>query len=60
MFRLEIETDNAAFEDNYREEVARILEDTARKLRDGREGGYCYDINGNRIGEFDTINKRRA
>jgi hypothetical protein len=36
MFTLTIETDNAAFEDDQREEeIARILEDTAKRVRNG-------------------------
>lgn len=53
MFRIEIETDNAAFADHAPSEVARILRDLADKL------DHChglpahvplYDLNGNKVG----------
>lgn len=56
MFKLEIRTDNAAFGDRMSsdclEEVARILEDIARKVRYGNEGGACRDVNGNSVGSW--------
>ena len=52
-FKLEIECDNAAFADDYREyEICRILEDVVNRLRNGT--GFpmsLRDINGNRVGE---------
>jgi hypothetical protein len=51
MFTLKIDTDNAAFEDGSLE-VARILEHTAKRLRDGRTDGKLLDINGNTVGEY--------
>ena len=52
MFRLEINTGNSAFEDR-NEKIARILEAVAEKLRSGRDGGNCVDINGNVVGSFE-------
>lgn len=53
MFRLTIETDNAAFaEDSATEEVARILEDAAKRLRDGVRTSTLRDSNGNTVGQF--------
>ena len=50
-YQIEIKTDNAAFNDYPRLEVARILKDLAGKA----EAGYSlniplYDLNGNKVG----------
>ena len=50
-YQIEIETDNAAFNDYQEQEVARILKDLAGKA----EAGYSlniplYDLNGNKVG----------
>lgn len=52
--KIEIELDNAAFEDNGPEEVTRILECLASRLPDppaltGQELS-CHDVNGNWVG----------
>ena len=67
MLRIEIRTDNAAFnayytdEENmtywekayYRnEEVKRILKNVCNQMDNGKTSGYCIDINGNRCGEW--------
>ncbi len=57
MFKVEIRTENAAFGGEgavceREEEVARILEEIASKLRNGRTSGRCTDINGNSVGGF--------
>jgi hypothetical protein len=53
MFRVKIETGNAAFEgDSKGYEIARILRDAADRIEDGQKTGYLYDVNGNRVGEF--------
>jgi hypothetical protein len=50
MMTLRIE--NAAF-DEPRAEIARILEETARRIRDGATPPMSlFDVNGNRVGEF--------
>jgi hypothetical protein len=61
-FKLEIDCGNAAFmhpddggeSDAYREgEVARILRAVAERVEmAGLTEGACYDINGNRVGDF--------
>lgn len=52
---LEMETGNAAFEDQVKElEVARILRVAAEKVRDGRQEFRLMDINGNSVGELRT------
>lgn len=56
-FKLAINVDAAAFGDNdmdRREEVARILEDAARKVRNGDIANHyvnLYDYNGNAVGK---------
>ncbi len=52
---IEMNTDNAAFEAECRaEEVARILEKLAKKIRNGSEGETLRDINGNTVGNYDS------
>ena len=55
-FELKIECDNAAFDPDHGQEVARILRDAAAKLEQGytparSEGGLVLrDFNGNKVG----------
>lgn len=51
VFRLEIECDNAAFEER-EHEVARILQYVAKRVRDGETGAVVRDLNGNTVGEY--------
>lgn len=51
MFTLRIDTDNAAFGDNPRGEIARILRHVAGKL-EGFDHGQIGDHNGNTVGEW--------
>ena len=54
MFKMKIETDNAAFDDGERmHEVARILREVADKIDAARMGGTILDGNGNSIGRWD-------
>lgn len=56
MFRLQLETTNAAFdggEEHKRAEVARLLRETATALERGTDGAPLHDLNGNRVGRFD-------
>lgn len=53
MFKLTIETDNAAFDDCPEQECARILRAVADALERGTRGAPLHDINGNRVGRFD-------
>jgi hypothetical protein len=53
MFRIEFETDNAAFGEVLDYEVSRILKEIAGKIEGGRAGGSVLDINGNVIGEWE-------
>lgn len=56
MFKLEIETDNAAFADGYQGlELARILRSVANILEEMNSeggGGVQRDINGNTVGSW--------
>lgn len=45
--------DNAAFEDDWRGEVARILLSTAQRIINGADEGVLIDTNGNTVGEFE-------
>lgn len=51
MFKLEIDTNNAAFEDNAYE-LEEILEKLAGTLRTGLLSGILLDSNGNLVGKF--------
>jgi hypothetical protein len=54
MFKIEIETGNAAFEDDNRNyELARILRQIAERLESGEDAGRVLDINGNKVGSFE-------
>jgi hypothetical protein len=55
---VEIEMDNAAFEDNQGGEAARILRAVASDVQDsptlsGTVGGVLRDANGNAVGKWD-------
>ena len=53
MFKLEINTGNAAFDgDNKEYEICRILESISRKIEDGQTYGKLIDINGNNVGKW--------
>jgi len=53
MFRLEIETGNAAFQDGLGDlEVARILKEVTNRILGGFTEGAVFDMNGNRVGKF--------
>lgn len=51
-FTLAVETDNAAFDGNKVDEVARILRETIRRLEDGLTESSLFDVNGNRVGKY--------
>lgn len=52
MFELKFSTSGSAFEEISEQEIARILETTAEKIKNGYTDGPVMDINGNRIGEW--------
>lgn len=53
IFRLQIRTDNAAFDgDNLIPEVVTILRHAAERIETGATGALLRDSNGNIIGEF--------
>jgi len=51
MFKLEIKTENAAFTDDPRGEIARILEELVSKVRNGYDPSVLLDYNGNKVGK---------
>jgi hypothetical protein len=54
-FQLQLNTDNAAFEDDSRGELARILRKTADHVEGGGEIEFfqtIFDLNGNDVGRF--------
>ncbi len=57
VFSLKIETDSAAFEDDPNEELARLLEKAAQRLRAGYVRDSLRDANGNTVGSWDTGRK---
>lgn len=53
MFKLQIRTANAAFEDGDTAELARILKEVAVIVRDEeRTHGVVFDVNGARVGAW--------
>lgn len=55
MFTLRIETDNEAFTDNPKAEIARILRETADRLESGRYVNKLRDLNGNTVGSAELL-----
>jgi hypothetical protein len=51
-FRLEIETDNDAFQLAPEMEVSRLMRVAAEHVNDGRTEGKCIDLNGNTCGSY--------
>lgn len=52
--KITINTDNAAFDENPKEETARILRTIAYKIQNGSEPITPRDINGNKVGTFEV------
>lgn len=53
MFKMQIETDNAAFQDGAAgAETARILRLIADRLESGSTSGVALDYNGNKVGAW--------
>ena len=62
MFRLKIETGNAAFGDSISEsleEIARLLQVAAERVRAGADEGNLIDYNGNTVGSFALKGRRQ-
>jgi len=56
MFKLKMETGNAAFADNIKHlEVARILRNVVEKLEADHTEGKLIDLNGNTVGEWKLL-----
>lgn len=54
IFTLEMDLGNAAFEgDHERDEVARLLSQTARRVLAGNSDGALVDANGNSVGRYE-------
>ncbi len=49
MIKITLKTDNAAFEENYNEEVARILREIADNIENGNYVIFARDINENKV-----------
>ena len=49
---IDIQCDNAAFEDNPEQEVARILKELAERIAYGLSDRNLKDINGNTVGNM--------
>ncbi|UTC28625.1 hypothetical protein MARCHEWKA_01120 [Brevundimonas phage vB_BpoS-Marchewka] len=55
MFKLEIDTGNAAFDEGDKPyEIARILRDLAQKIENGADEGSVRDLNGNKVGHYNV------
>ena len=53
-FKLNIETDNEAFDEDWkmRNSLESILESVINKIDEGYTEGICRDINGNNVGDW--------
>jgi hypothetical protein len=51
-FKIEFDTDNAAFDGQWAPETARILRNIADKIENGKASGKVLDENGNTVGQF--------
>ncbi len=57
-FRLDItDMEDAAMDEYPREEVARILRETADKVENGTDYGNLRDFNGNNVGHWDLVER---
>lgn len=54
-FKLDIEMDNAAFEEFPEKELIRILRNTEDQIRNGKTYGNLIDYNGNSCGQWGII-----
>jgi hypothetical protein len=52
MFRLKIDTGNAAFDEMREKEVIRILKEVCADMQLGDTKGNLHDINGNPVGSW--------
>jgi hypothetical protein len=52
MFKVEFETGNAAFEDDFMFEIESIFEDIVEAVSNGMEDGPIRDSNGNTVGKW--------
>jgi len=55
MFKIELKTDNAAFEGDPAQEVIWALQQVCQALRAGRVIGNCCDTNGNKVGSWELV-----
>lgn len=44
--------DYAAFQEEPEIEISRILKSVAERIESGEKFGFCFDINGNKIGSW--------
>lgn len=51
-FVFEIDTGNAAFEEDKQAEVQRILKNAMSRVEAGHTDGLCFDCNGNKVGRW--------
>ena len=53
-FTMEVNMDNAAFEDSPENELARILSVAAEQVKASYRSRTCQDINGNTVGQWNV------
>ena len=56
-FKMEFNTDNAAFEENYLLQIDTIMDIVIDQLAGAETEGVIYDTNGNKIGKWE-LNRR--
>ncbi len=57
IFKMEFNTDNAAFDENYITEIDHIMDAVMDHLAAAETEGVIYDTNGNKIGKWE-LNRR--
>ena len=57
MLKVRIETKNAAFDIDNREEITKCLFEVIRLISRGDMDGKIYDTNGNPVGSFKLTNR---
>lgn len=60
VFRLEIECENAAFDEAPGYEIARILRNAGSQMEQGFIDGTLRDANGNKVGRFELADEQEA
>ena len=62
MFKVQIDTSNAAFDDSWPDELVRILRKIATEIENDQDtprNAYVFDAGGNHVGRYGSPDKSR-